>query len=113
MDEIIEVLDEEYDPKNSQDNSQIISLDTILNSNQQTNENNSNSKSQVISFDRLFDKEEEDFVVDAYEEDLKKEQSLQKKITRVQIGLLIFLFVFGTLVYFFGYDFFEPYIKID
>ena len=106
MDELIEVLDEDYD----QNNSQVISLDSILNTNQNNNEN---VKNQVISMDRLFDKEEKETIVDAYEEDLKKEKLIQKRITRIQIGLLIFLLVFGSLVYFFGYDIFKEFIKID
>lgn len=70
-----------------------------------------NKSDDIISLDRLFDSQEE--VVDAYEEDKKLEEIKQKKITKIQIGLIIFLVVFATLVYFFGYDFVEPFIKID
>ena len=70
-----------------------------------------NNSDDIISLDRLFDSQEE--VVDAYEEDKKLEEIKQKKITKIQIGLIIFLVVFATLVYFFGYDFVEPFIKID
>ena len=51
---------------------------------------------EIIPLDRLFDSNEE--VVDAYEEDLLKEELNQKKITKIQIGLLLFLAVFASLV---------------
>lgn len=70
-----------------------------------------NQSSSVIGLDRLFDENEE--VIDAYEDDMIKEEQRQKKITKIQIGLLIFLAIFGSLVYFFGYDIFEPFIKIN
>ncbi len=45
---------------------------------------------------------------------LKKEKkSNDKLIERIQIGLIIFLVISAVLIYFFGYDFLEPYIKID
>lgn len=34
-------------------------------------------------------------------------------VEKIQIGLIIFLIVSATLVYFFGYDLLEPFIKID
>ena len=70
-----------------------------------------NKSDDIISLDRLFDSQEE--VVDAYEEDKKLEEIKQKKITKIQIGLIIFLVVFASLVYFFGYNIVEPFIKID
>ena len=70
-----------------------------------------NNSDDIISLDRLFDSQEE--VVDAYEEDKKLEEIKQKKITKIQIGLIIFLVIFASLVYFFGYNIVEPFIKID
>lgn len=96
MDEQIEILDEDF-------------LET--DSNKKTNLIKENSSNQVISLDRLFNENEE--VIDAYEDDKQKEELLQKKITKIQIGLIVFLIVFASLVYFFGYNFLEPYIKID
>lgn len=87
MNEEIEVLDEDFE--------------AIDNNNSDT----------IISLDRLFDSNEE--VIDAYEEDKKLEDIKQKKITKIQISLIIFLVVFATIVYFFGYNFVEPFIKID
>lgn len=67
-------------------------------------------KEDIISIDEIV---EESKINE--EEKLKriKEMESDKKIERVQIGLILFLVVVGTLVYFFGYDLFEPYIKID
>ena len=81
----------------------------VLDENTNINQNNSNN---IISIDRLFDNDEQE-VVDAYEEDLLKEDEKQKRITKIQIGLIIFLVIFASLIYFFGYNFFEPFIKID
>ena len=55
--------------------------------------------------------ENEEIIEDVF--DKEKEEKKQKIITRVQIGLIVFLLFSATLIYFFGYDFFEPYIKID
>ena len=74
---------------------------------------NSNDSNEVISLDRLFNNDDNEEVIDAYEEDKQIERLKQQKITRIQIGLIVFLVVFASLVYFFGYDFLEPYIKID
>ena len=68
---------------------------------------------EIIPIDRLFDNNEEEIVIDAYEEDKLKEDERQKKITKIQIGLIIFLIIFASLIYFFGYNFLEPFIKID
>ena len=81
----------------------------VLDENTNINQNNSNN---IISIDRLFDNDEQE-VVDAYEEDLLKEDEKQKRITKIQIGLIIFLVIFASLIFFFGYNFFEPFIKID
>ena len=42
-----------------------------------------------------------------------KKVDYDKIIEKIQIGLIIFLIIAGTLIYLFGYSFFEPYIKID
>ena len=72
----------------------------------------SNNSDEVISLDRLFNQDDQE-VIDAYEEDRQIEKLRQQKITRIQLGLIVFLVIFASLVYFFGYNFFEPYIKID
>lgn len=64
------------------------------------------------------DKSEVINLYDVLNQELLTEEPLKKKdydkiIEKVQIGLIVFLIVAGTLIYFFGYDFFEPYIKID
>lgn len=71
-----------------------------------------NNNDNIIELDRIINLDDEE-VIDVYEENQKKEEKNQKIITKVQIGLLIFLVVFGCLFYFFGYDLVEPYIKID
>lgn len=95
MDEEIEVLDEDFEEE----------LIEKIDSNEVNNHDN------VIELDRLFNLDEE--VVDVYEENTKKEEKNQKIITKVQISLIIFLVVFASLFYFFGYNLVEPYIKID
>ena len=70
------------------------------------------SENNVIELNRLFNLNEDD-VVDVYEEKKQKEERRQKIITKVQIGMIIFLILFASLFYFFGYDLVEPYIKID
>lgn len=91
MNEEIEVLDEDFDESNVS--------------------NNKIQEEHVIGLDSLFSKDE--IVVDAYEEDLKKEKLKQKRITKIQIGLIIFLVVSATVIYFFGYNIVEPLIKIE
>lgn len=71
-----------------------------------------NNQNNIIELDRLFSLDDEE-VVDVYEENKQKEEKKQKIVTKVQIGLIIFLVVFASLFYFFGYDLVEPYIKID
>lgn len=45
--------------------------------------------------------------------EIPQKRDYDKMIEKIQIGLIIFLIIIGTLIYFFGYDLFEPYIKID
>ena len=49
------------------------------------------------------------------EDDIKKLKQIEhdKKIERIQVYLILFLVVVGSLVYFFGYDFLKPFIKVD
>lgn len=96
-DDFIEVLDENEDEIEILDD-----FDSTIEKN----------KGEVISLDRLFDTKEDEIVVDAYEEDMKKDELRQQKITKIQIGLIIFLVVSATLFYFFGYNLVEPYINI-
>ena len=69
------------------------------------------TEEHIIGLDSLFSQDEQ--VVDAYEDDLNKERLRQKKITKIQIGLIIFLVISASLIYFFGYDLIEPFIKIE
>lgn len=96
MEEEIEVLDEDFLPVNEpvQQPSPMI------------------EKTDLITIDELFSAPNEE-VIDVYEEKLKKEEKRQKKITKIQIGLIVFLIIFATVTYFFGYDIVEPFIKID
>lgn len=64
---------------------------------------------KVIGIDRLFEVEDDKFD----KEKKLKELKTDKLIERIQIGLILFLIVAGTLIYFFGYELFEPFIKID
>ena len=73
--------------------------------------NDSINDDTIIGIDNLLVENEE--VIDVYEEIEEKERHRQKIISRIQIGLILFLIVFAGLVYLFGYDFVEPYIKID
>lgn len=75
-------------------------------------DDNTKKKNNIIELDRLFSLDNEE-VVDVYEENKQKEERKQKIVTRVQIGLIVFLVVFASLFYFFGYNLVEPYIKID
>lgn len=97
----------------------IISLSSLFESNDENNnleedfemieiEDEPPKQSQeIISLDDIINKEE-----------LLVNKSIKKKdydkiIERIQISLIIFLILASTLIYFFGYNFFEPYIKID
>ena len=106
MDEF-EILDEDFEPVNipaTDDKPEILDLSDIIGESVKVEEE--------IPLDRLFSIDNEE-VIDAYEEDLEKEKRRQKKIGRIQIGLIVFLVIIASLVYLFGYDFFEPFIKID
>lgn len=53
------------------------------------------------------------FVSDKISEKTLKEEKKDKRIERIQVFLIVFLVISASLFYFFGYDFIEPYIKID
>lgn len=72
-------------------NENIVSLNAILNESKEDN--------NIIPLDDLIKE--------------KPKKNKDKLIEKIQIGLIIFLIVSATLIYFFGYDLFEPYIKID
>ena len=75
-------------------------------------ENPSNTEEDMIKIDRLFNVTEDE---DGREEQLNTEKELkkEKKIEKIQLGLIIFLVVSATLVYFFGYNLVEPFIKLE
>lgn len=75
-------------------------------------ENPSNTEEDMIKIDRLFSVNDEE---DKKEEQLNTEKELkkEKKIEKIQLGLIIFLVVSATLVYFFGYNLVEPFIKLE
>lgn len=75
-------------------------------------ENPSNDDEDMIKIDRLFNVTEDE---DRREEQLNTEKELkkEKKIEKIQLGLIIFLVVSATLVYFFGYNLVEPFIKLE
>lgn len=91
MDDMIEVLDEDI----------------------HSEEKDVKASNDIITLDRLFDNSSNEQVIDVYEDELNKEEVRQKKISRIQIGLIIFLVISASLIYFFGYSLFEPFIKID
>ena len=66
----------------------------------------------MIKIDRLFNVNDEE---EKKEEQLNKEKETKKdrKIEKIQLGLIIFLVVSATLIYFFGYNLVEPFIKLE
>jgi hypothetical protein len=94
----IEVLD---------DNTEVESIEPLPVLEEKNTNVNSND---VISIDRLFTSEQDEKLEKEAKEEIKKED---KRIEKIQLFLIIFLVISATLVYFFGYSFFEPYIKID
>ena len=75
-------------------NENIVSLNDILDDSN-VKEDNSN----IVPLDEIINE--------------KPKKDNDKLIEKIQIGLIIFLIISATLIYFFGYNFFEPYIKID
>lgn len=78
---------------------------------------NSNIFEEDFKFEEKDDKIEKSPQIDIFEEvkDLSKIKEIQKdrKIEMIQLFLILFLIVGGSLIYFFGYDLFKPFIKID
>ncbi|MBP3635012.1 MAG: hypothetical protein J6J17_00945 [Bacilli bacterium] len=107
--EEIEILDEDTQMIEVDDNESIETLDDFTEAPKVVEPKV--QENSVISLDTLF--QTNDDVIDVSLEKEKKDEKKQKKITRVQIGLIIFLVIFASLFYFFGYDLVEPYIKID
>ena len=75
-------------------------------------ENPSNTEEDMIKIDRLFNVNDEE---DKKKEQLNTEKELKKdkKIEKIQLGLILFLIVGATIVYFFGYSLVEPFIKLE
>lgn len=108
-DEKIETLDE--NDNKSEVNKEINGND-ILNKQQDEKQNSKETEGTVIDINRLFDVDEKEEKI--AEEEIKKEtEKKDKKIFKIQIGLIISLVLIASLVYFFGYNLFEPFIKID
>ena len=92
-------------------------IDEVLENNEEIetlniDENPSNTEENMIKIDRLFNVNDEE---EKKEEQLNKEKETKKdrKIEKIQLGLIIFLVVSATLVYFFGYNLVEPFIKLE
>lgn len=92
-------------------------IDEVLENNEEIealdiDENPSNTKEDMIKIDRLFNVNDEE---DKKKEQLNKEKETKKdkKIEKIQLGLIIFLIVSATLIYFFGYNLVEPFIKLE
>ena len=108
-DEKIETLDE--NDNKSEVNKEINGND-ILNKQQDEKQNSKETEGTVIDINRLFDIDEKEEKI--AEEEIKKEtEKKDKKIFKIQIGLIVALVLIASLVYFFGYNLFEPFIKID
>lgn len=107
-DENIETLDE------TDNNSEEIK-GTIFDNNSTQNDNklqNQNTEGTVIDVNRLFDVHEKEEQI--AEEEIKKEENKKdNRILKIQVGLIVALILIAFLVYFFGYDLLEPFIKID
>ena len=92
-------------------------IDEVLENNEKIetldiDENPSNIEENMINIDRLFNVNDEE---DKKEEQLNKEKETKKdrKIEKIQLSLIIFLVVSATLIYFFGYNLVEPFIKLE
>ena len=73
---------------------------------------NQDTEGTVIDVNRLFDVNEKEEQI--AEEEIKKEETKKdNRILKIQVGLIVALVLIASLVYFFGYDLLEPFIKID
>lgn len=76
------------------------------------NTQNQDTEGTVIDVNRLFDVHEKEEQI--AEEEIKKEETKKdNRILKIQVGLIVALVLIASLVYFFGYDLLEPFIKID
>ena len=107
-DENIETLDET-------DNNSEEMQGTIFDNNSTQNDNElqtQNTEGTVIDVNRLFDVHEKEEQI--AEEEIKKEENKKdNRILKIQVGLIVALVLIASLVYFFGYDLLEPFIKVD
>lgn len=102
------------------DDNNIISLSSLFESDTEKSDNDIEKDFEMIEIEDEPPKDDNEVINlgDVIKQDLflkesNKKRDYDKIIEKVQIGLIVFLVVAGTLIYFFGYDFFEPYIKID
>lgn len=88
-------------------NEQIIDINNIL-SNKQDDE------IEVLTINEEITNNQNE-IENNNEEEIKKMNEIikDKKIEKIQIGLILFLIFFASLIYFFGYDFLKPFIRID
>lgn len=81
--------------------------------------NESNMKEEDFNFAKkeanLFEEPSQVNLFETPEDESVKLSEIKhdKKIERIQLFLILFLVVVGSLVYFFGYDLFKPFIKVD
>ena len=108
--EVIEVLD---DNKIKEDNSvQNFINNESISSTESEKEKIDNNEDNIIDINRLFNINEKEEKI-AEQEIKNEEKKKDNKILKIQIGLIVMLFLIATLVYFFGYNLLEPFIKID
>lgn len=108
--EVIEVLD---DNKIKEDNSvQNFINNESISSIESEKKKIDNNEDNIIDINRLFNINEKEEKI-AEQEIKNEEKKKDNKILKIQIGLIVMLFLIATLVYFFGYNLLEPFIKID
>lgn len=90
------------------DDIEVLEVDNNIPSN--NNETILNDDENVIDINRLFVSDEDQKSIDENE---LRDKKYDKLIEKIQIGLIIFLVISALLVYFFGYDLVEPFIKLE
>ena len=83
--------------------------------NNQSSINNINTQVEpILSIDEMMNNNSVEPIPQVETPIVQKANSKQKmdKILLIQIMLLIAWLILTTLIYFFGYDFFEPFIKV-
>lgn len=93
---------------NIQENNDIISIEDML---KETKEDK-NPINNVSTIEDLINKEEEKNDV-IFEEEKKDVVKKRDKVLIIQIILLVLWAIITALVYFFGYDLFEPFINVS